>query len=176
MAILAIFWPIFYDFIFRCSTSQNRNIKDNHLWIEDISWSEFGLFFNQRALSVWRTWWTEYLRDWTFCERWCWQDSDFVTRTRRWYTIYIYIYISCPPPDHYLCKARIPFEMFLSYLFFISLFLYSSLSEKFSVIVKQKDRFGVIFLLLWLSEHTQGGGGLCPGVSRHEHIFCVIKN
>ena len=82
-------WPIFYDFISRCSTSQNRNIKDNHLWIEDISWSEFGLFCNQRALSVWRTWWTEYLRDWTFCERWCWQDSDFVTRTRRWYTIYI---------------------------------------------------------------------------------------
>ena len=56
------------------------------------------------------------------------------------------------------------------------LFLQFSLCLKFIVIVKQKDRFGVIFLLLWLSEHTQGGGGLCPGVSRHEHIFCVIKN
>ena len=78
--------------------------------------------------------------------------------------IHPWVLISCPPPDHYLCKARIPFEMFLSYLFFISLFLYSSLSEKFSVIVKQKDRFGVIFLLLWLSEHTQGGrGGVVSG-------------
>ena len=166
MAILAIFWPIFYDFISRCSTSQNRNIKDNHLWIEDISWSEFGLFCNQCALSVWRTWWTEYLRDWTFCERWCWQDSDFVTRTRRWYTIYILGF----------WLAVIIYVRQKSFIFFIFLFLYNSLYEKFSVIIKQKDRFGVIFLLLWLSEHTQGGGGLCPGVSRHEHIFCVIKN
>ena len=87
--------------------------------------------------------------------------------------IHPWVLISCPPPDHYLCKSKIPFEMFLSNFF---LLLCSSLFEKFSVIVKQKDRFGVIFLLLWLSEHTQGGGGLCPGVSRHEHIFCVIKN
>ena len=79
--------------------------------------------------------------------------------------IHPWVLISC----HYLCKAKILFLKFF-------LFLYNSLYEKFSVIVKQKDRFGVIFLLLWLSEHTQGGGGLCPGVSRHEHIFCVIKN
>ena len=38
----------------------------------------------------------------------------------------------------------------------------SPLLAKFIVIVKQKNCFGVIFLLLWLSEHTQGGrGGGC---------------
>ena len=41
--------------------------------------------------------------------------------------------------------------------------LHNSLLEKFSVIVKQKDRFGVIFQLLWLSEHTQGGEGVVSG-------------
>ena len=56
--------------------------------------------------------------------------------------------------------------------FFVSLQFFLS-KEKFSVIEKQKDRFGVIFLLLWLSEHTQGGG-VVSGVSYHKYIVHTI--
>ena len=43
------------------------------------------------------------------------------------------------------------------------------------VIEKQKDRFGEIFLFLWLSEHTQGEGG-CVWVFYHKLIYFTFKN
>ena len=68
----------------------------------------------------------------------------------------------CPGETHITNFTRLPLHKlpYCNCIFKQSVwnvfFLRNSPLEKFIVIVKQKDRFGVIFLLLWLSEHTQG--------------------